>query len=128
MKKLTLLCCFFAGLATTGICQTNNLFKNDIPEKAKSLQRILALTNTQTAQLTGILTQSSQQIEKLAATDKGDINKLIAAIGPLRNTTFHKIMLLLTPQQAARFDKFIKRINSLGNGRWEDSFAFSKGL
>ena len=119
MKNLILICCLFAGIAATA--QVKSI--SDPQEKAKGLQEQLKLTDKQTAEVATIYKESSEKFEKIKAVDKGNTNKIAKDIAPLRAATIKKIKSLLTPAQAAKYDKLVKESTTAAGSGWSDGWS-----
>lgn len=111
MKRFLFLFYIFIGITKVGLSQTNQLTDKDFFEKAKRLQKLLSLTNVQTNKLAAIFKDASQKFERLKINGSGNVNKLTAAIAPLRTQTINKINVVLTPEQEVKFDKLIREID-----------------
>jgi protein CpxP len=124
MKKLLLICCLFIGFTTAGLAQGKHPNVTDPAEKAKGLQKELALNDRQTEKIAAIYKESAHKFDEIKAKEHGDTNKMLADITPLRATTIRKIKALLTAHQAAKYDKLIKQGNSSStNGGWSDGWS-----
>jgi len=117
MKKLLFLCCLFVGLATVKAQSTT-----DPAEKAKGLQKQLKLSDVQTTKVAAIYKESSEKFEKIKVAEKGNTNKMTAAIAPLRSATIKKIKAVLTPKQSVEYDKLLKDPKNVGGG-WSDGWS-----
>ena len=124
MKKILLICCLFIGLTTVVRAQANHPAVTDPAEKAKGLQKELKLTDHQTAKVTVIYQESAQKFDKIKKDENGNTNKMLVDIRPLRIATIKKIKAVLTPGQAAKYDKMIKGTNNAAlNGGWSDGWS-----
>jgi hypothetical protein len=118
MKKFLLLFYFFIGYVTFGYCQNNAPAANDLYQKAVVLQKKLRLTNEQTGKIAAIFRESSIKLQKVITDQRGDTNKILAAISPLRTETIKKILLLLTPEQATKFKRLVSDLSSPNGDQW----------
>lgn len=124
MKKLLVICCLALLSATAVNAQTKQTVSPDPLNKAKDLQKQLKLTDSQTLKIASIYDDSSKQFEKIKVAEKGNTNKMMADIKPLRVSTINKIKAVLTPSQAAKYDTMVKtsRDSNGGNG-WSDGWS-----
>jgi protein CpxP len=118
MKKFLLLLYFFAGCPVICFCQTKNGSNDEFFRKAAVLQKQLGLSNGQTSQITAIFRESSAEFQKIITNEHGDTEKILAAIGPLRAATLKKIIFLLTPVQAAKFNRLVAELTSPNGDQW----------
>jgi Spy/CpxP family protein refolding chaperone len=124
MKKILLMCCLFIGFTAASFAQTK--VAPDPEAKAKGLQKELKLTDKQTEKIAAIYQQSSEKFAKIKEKQHGDTNKMLTDIGPLRAETIKKIKGLLTPAQAAKYDKLVKQTgNSTLNSGWSGGWGAS---
>lgn len=124
MKKLLLMFCLFIGLAATGYSLGNSPDLPDPLKKAKGLQKELKLTDAQTTKIAAIYKESAEKFEKIKADEHGNTNKMLPAITPLRKSTIKKIKAVLTPDQAAKYEKLVNQTNkSVSNGGWSDGWS-----
>ena len=65
MKRLLLLCCLLVGLTSAGYSQTVKKAITNPEEKAKSLQKELKLTDSQTSKIAVVYKESSEKFDKL---------------------------------------------------------------
>jgi protein CpxP len=121
MKKITLMLCLFLGLTIVANAQTHPTNADPI-KKAKELQQKLKLTDAQTTKIAAIYTDSEQKFEKIKVAEKGNNDKMLVAIRPLRQENIKKIKAVLTPAQAAKYEKMVnsKDKESLG---WSDGWS-----
>ena len=123
MKRILPICFLLIGLTSANYAQTNRPGTTDPVEKAKSLQKELKLTDSQTAKIAAIYKESAEKFEKIKAQEHGNTNKMLVTIRPLRTATIKKIKGVLTPAQAVKYDKLIKD-NKGGNGNgWSDGWS-----
>jgi periplasmic protein CpxP/Spy len=125
MKKILLMCCLFIGSIAAVNAQTNHAATSADPkEKAIGLKKQLKLSDKQTTKIAAIYKESAEEYDKIKAEDKGNTNKMLQAVGPLRAATIKKIKKVLTPTQAVKFDKLIKDSKkSSSNGGWSDGWS-----
>jgi protein CpxP len=123
MKKILLICCLFIGLTSATFAQTH-LTGANAEEKAKGLQKELKLTDGQTTKIAAIYKESAEKFDKIKEKEHGNTNKMTEAVRPLRTATVKKIKGVLTPHQAAKYDKLINDPKSKGSG-WSDGWSSS---
>lgn len=123
MKKIVLICCLFFGIAIVGRAQTKLV--TDPVEKAKGLQKQLNLSEKQTETVTVIYKESVKEFDKIKVKEHGNTNKMLADVKPLREGTIKKIKGVLTPVQAAKYDKMVKDSKNAKsiNGGWSDGWS-----
>lgn len=121
MKRILLLCCLFVGLTAASYSQTKTT--TDPVEKAKGLQKELKLTDAQTQKVAAVYKESSEKFDKIKVADKGNTDKIMKDIGPLRTETIKKIKGILTPTQAANYDKLIKENKGGKSNGWSDGWS-----
>jgi periplasmic protein CpxP/Spy len=123
MKRILLLCCLFIGLTAASYSQTTKKTTTDPVEKAKSLQKELKLSDNQTSKIAAVYKESSEKFDKIKAADKGNTDKMMKDIGPLRTATIKKIKTILTPTQAVNYDKLIKENKGGKSNGWSDGWS-----
>jgi Spy/CpxP family protein refolding chaperone len=123
MKRILLLCCLFIGLTAASYSQTTKKTTTDPVEKAKSLQKELKLTDEQTTKVAAVYKESSEKFDKIKVADKGNTDKMMKDIGPLRTSTINQIKAILTPAQAASYDKLIKENKGGKSNGWSDGWS-----
>jgi protein CpxP len=123
MKRILLLCCLFVGLTAASYAQTTKKTTTDPVEKAKSLQKELKLSDNQTSKIAAVYKESSEKFDKIKAADKGNTDKMMKDIGPLRTETIKKIKTILTPTQATNYDKLIKENKGGKSNGWSDGWS-----
>ena len=123
MKKILLMCFLLVGITSVNYAQTNKPTTTDPAEKAKSLQKELKLTDSQTAKITTIYQESAQKFDKIKKDENGNSDKMLVAIRPLRMATIKKIKNVLTPTQGVKYDKLIKDTKSGGGNGWSDGWS-----
>ncbi|MET3978592.1 Spy/CpxP family protein refolding chaperone [Mucilaginibacter sp. UYP25] len=121
MKKLMLIICMFFGLTVAANAQTK-VSTADPVVKAKELQGKLKLTDAQTTKIAAIYQESAQKFEKIKAEQKGNNDKMLVAIRPLRATTIQKIKAVLTPAQKVNYEKMVKGSSKTSTG-WSDGWS-----
>jgi len=115
MKKLLLVCCIVLGVSTLSRAQGGGgggRPQMSPADQAARLKTSLALTDDQTAKITAIYTAQAASRDSLtkAGADR-------SAMRPLMTATTAKIKAVLTPDQAAEFDKQqAARMNRGGGG------------
>lgn len=121
MKRILLICCLFIGL-TAARAQGTHPGVGTPEEKAKGLQKELKLTDKQTDKIAGIYKESAEKFEKIKKDEKGNTDKMVVAVRPLREATIKKIKAVLTPVQVAKYDRLVKDTKGGGNG-WSDGWS-----
>jgi protein CpxP len=98
MKKIMLICVFLLGIAAVSRAQGGQ--RRTPEERAKMLQTQLKLSDDQTAKITAIYTTMTKSVDSLrtAGADR-------AAFTPLMQAANDKVQAILTPDQAAAFQK-----------------------
>jgi len=123
MKKLLLICGLFIGMTTALIAQPKKVVTDPV-EKAKGLQKELNLSARQTEKVTDIYKESVEKFDKIKVKEKGNTNKMLADVKPLRAETIKKIKSVLTPEQVIKYQKLIKDSQKEGlNGGWSDGWS-----
>lgn len=125
MKKLLLICSLFIGLATLSYAQSVAVTGSPV-EKAKLLQKQLKLTDLQTTKIAAIYKGSAEQFDKIKANAKGNNEKMMVAIKPLRAATITKIKAVLKPRQAAAYDKLVAASAAGSDTGWSDGWSATK--
>ena len=121
MKKILFICCLLAGISSAAWAQVKST--TDPNEKAKGLQKQLKLTEAQTTKVEAIYKESAEKFEKIKEAKKGNTDKMMADIGPLRKATIKKIKTVLTPKQKAKYDKLINDTHATGGNGWSDGWS-----
>jgi protein CpxP len=121
MKKIMLMCCLFLGLTVAANAQSRP-GTTDPVEKAKELQQQLKLTDAQTAKIAAIYTESAQKFDKIKVAQKGNNDKMLVAIRPLRATTVKKIKAVLTTAQVTKYEKMVSGKDKASTG-WSDGWS-----
>ena len=122
MKKLMLICGLFIAITTASWAQPK--VAADPVEKAKGLQKQLKLSDKQTEKVTVIYKESVAKFDEIKVKEKGNTNKMMADVAPLRVATIKKIKGVLTPKQAVKYEKLIKDSKSSSlNGGWSDGWT-----
>ncbi|HEY0244269.1 MAG TPA: hypothetical protein VGC01_01790 [Mucilaginibacter sp.] len=98
MKKLLLMCCVLVGISAVSHAQGRQ--QRSPADQAAALKTSLALTDDQTAKITAIYTAQAKTTDSLRAAGADR-----AAMAPVRTATMAKVKAVLTPDQAAAFDK-----------------------
>jgi len=123
MKKLLLICGLFIGMTTALIAQPKKIVTDPV-EKAKGLQKELNLSTRQTEKVTDIYKESVEKFDKIKVKEKGNTNKMLADVRPLRAATIKKIKSVLTPGQVIKYEKLVKDSQKEGlNGGWSDGWS-----
>jgi len=101
MRKILLTCCLLLGIATLSRAQGGGQ-RMSPEDRAKNLQTQLKLTDDQTAKVTVIYKAQMAKVDSLrnAGADRSSFR-------PLMQATNDQIKALLTPEQAAAFQKMM---------------------
>jgi len=121
MKKILLICCLVIGI-TAARAQGTHPTMGTPEEKAKALKKELKLTDKQTEKIAAIYKESTEKFEKIKKEEHGNTDKMVVAVRPLREATVKKIKAVLTPAQAAKYEKLVKDTKGGGNG-WSDGWS-----
>jgi protein CpxP len=106
MKKLLLVCCFLIGF--TAITRAQGGGQRMTPEdRAKMMQTNLKLTDDQTAKVTAIFKVQAAKMDSVRTAANGDRDAMRTAMGPIRKATNDQIKAILTPDQAAAYQKMM---------------------
>jgi protein CpxP len=100
MKKFLLMCCFLVGITAVSRAQGGQRMSPE--ERAKALQTQLKLTDDQTTKITAIYVASAKSVDSLR-TAGGDRS----AFRPIMQAANDKVKALLTPEQAAAYQKMM---------------------
>jgi len=104
MRKILLMCCLFLGIAAVSRAQGGG--QRMTPEdRAKNLQTQLKLTDDQTAKVLVIYKTQATKRDSIRTAANGDRDAMRAAMMPLMQSTNAQIKALLTPDQAAAYQK-----------------------
>jgi protein CpxP len=104
MRKIMLLCCFLLGITAVSRAQGGG-GRMSPEDRAKQLQTQLKLTDDQTAKITAIYTAQSAKRDSIRTAANGDRDAMMQAMRPLMQATNDKIKAILTPDQAAAYQK-----------------------
>jgi len=102
MKKLILVCLFAIGISAVGFAQ-----QKPPAERAASLKAGLNLTDDQTAKVTAIYIKQDFRTDSLKKLDSSDIGAIMKKMLPIIMASNDKIMAILTPEQAAKYQPVI---------------------
>jgi len=121
MKKLMLMCCFLIGFtAITRAQGGGGGMRMSAEDRAKQLQTQLKLTDDQTAKITDIYKAQRTKMDSIRTASNGDRDAMRSAMMPLMKTTNDQVKAILTPDQAAAFDKMqqerMQRMQQGGGG------------
>jgi protein CpxP len=106
MRKFLLMCCFLVGI--TAICRAQGGGMRMSPEdRAKQMQTQLKLTDDQTAKITTIFKTQATKMDSIRTATNGDRSAMRTAMGPLRTASNDQIKAILTPDQAAAYQKMM---------------------
>jgi protein CpxP len=98
MKKLLLMCCVVMGISAASHAQGRQQMSP--ADRAAQLKTSLALTDDQTTKITAIYAAQTKSMDSLRSAG-GDMS----AMRPMMTATNAKVKAVLTPDQAAAFDK-----------------------
>ncbi len=100
MKKILLMCCFLVGI--TAVSRAQGGQRRTPEERAKMLQTQLKLTDDQTAKITAIYVAQTAKMDSVrnAGGDR-------SAMMPLMQAANDRIKAILTPDQAAAYQKMM---------------------
>lgn len=114
MKKIMLICCLMLGI--TAVSRAQGGQRRSPEERAKALQTQLKLSDDQTAKITALYTAQTAKVDSVrnAGGDR-------SAFRPIMEATNEKIKAILTPEQAAAYQKMMdemraRRQNGGGGG------------
>ena len=117
MKKILLVFCLLAGVTLVCNAQHRESAKIDSKGKAQELQKVLKLNQDQTTKVAEIYSGSFAQFEKIREKDKGNMDKIMLDLQPLKTQTFAKIRTVLDKGQVANYNNWLKQISD-PNGGW----------
>ena len=112
MKKILLIVLLAISVSAAGFAQSNNAGVNRTAARpGQSLKNLLSLTNEQEKKVAAIYAGQANAIKSLMAAAKSgkDRNAVMAGLIKLMNEADVKINAILTPVQAAKFQKMIDR-------------------
>lgn len=107
MKKILLMCCFLLGITAMSYAQGGGRQRMSPEDRAKQLQTQLKLTDDQTAKVTAIFKTQAAKMDSIRTAANGDRDAMRTAMGPLRTATNDQIKAILTPDQAAVYQKMM---------------------
>lgn len=99
MKKMMMICLFLLGITAVSHAQGRRMSTED---RVKQLKTDLKLTDDQVAKATVIYDAQTKSIDSLRSAG-GDRS----AFRPIMQATNDKVKAILTPEQAATFDKMM---------------------
>lgn len=101
MRKILLTCCLLLGIVTLSRAQGGGM-RMSPEDRAKNLQTQLKLSDDQTAKVTAIFKAQMTKIDSVrnAGGDR-------SAFMPIMQATNTKIKAILTPEQAAAYQKMM---------------------
>jgi Spy/CpxP family protein refolding chaperone len=100
MKKFLLMCCFVIGITAVSRAQGGQRMSPE--DRAKQIQTQLKLSDDQTAKITALYKIQQTKMDSLRSAG-GDR----AAARPIMEATNEKVKAILTPDQAAAFQKMM---------------------
>ncbi len=104
MKKFLLMCCILLGISAVSRAQGGG-GRMSPEDRAKNLQTQLKLTDDQTAKITAILKTQATKRDSIRTASNGDRQAMMQAMMPLMKDSNDKIKAILTPDQAAAYQK-----------------------
>src|ERR1700743_1497695 len=117
MRKFLLMCCLFLGITAVSRAQGGGQ-RMSPADRAKQMQTQLKLTDDQTAKITAVLQMQSTKMDSVRTAANGDRDAMRAGIMPIRTKANDQIKAILTPDQAAAYQKMMDemRANRGGGG------------
>ena len=110
------MCCFLVGITAVSRAQGGGMRRSP-EEQAKNLQTQLKLTDDQTTKITAIYKDQATKRDSIRTASNGDRQAMMQAMMPLMKSTSDKIKAILTPDQAAAYDKMMQdRMSRMRNG------------
>lgn len=106
MKKIMLMCCFLLGITAVTRAQGGGQ-RMSPADRAKQMQTQLKLTDDQTAKITAILQTQQTKMDSVRTAANGDRDAMRAGMGPIRTSITAQIKAVLTPDQAAAYQKMM---------------------
>jgi periplasmic protein CpxP/Spy len=117
MKKLLLMCCLLLGITAISRAQGGGGMRMSPEDRAKQLQTQLKLNDDQTSKITAIYKAQVPKTDSVRTASNGDRNAMMQGMMPIMKETTDKIKAVLTPDQAAAYDKMIQeRMNRMKSG------------
>ncbi|MDB5133173.1 MAG: hypothetical protein JWR02_2922 [Mucilaginibacter sp.] len=104
MKKILLMCCFLVGITAVSRAQGGGQ-RLSPADQAKQMQTQLKLTDDQTAKITAILQTQATKMDSVRTAANGDRDAMRAGMTPFRTAASAQIKAILTPDQAAAYQK-----------------------
>jgi Spy/CpxP family protein refolding chaperone len=104
MKKFLLMCCILLGISAVSRAQGGG-GRMSPEDRAKQMQTSLKLSDDQTAKITAILKVQATKMDSVRTAANGDRDAMRSAMGPIRTNTNTQIKAVLTPDQAAAYQK-----------------------
>ena len=98
------MCCFLLGISAVSRAQGGGQ-RMSPADRAKQMQTQLTLTDDQTAKITAILQTQATKRDSIRTASNGDRDAMMAAMRPLMQSTNAQIKAILTPDQAAAYQK-----------------------
>ncbi|GAC1305053.1 MAG: hypothetical protein NVSMB24_13440 [Mucilaginibacter sp.] len=105
MKKILLMCCFLVGI--TAVSRAQGGQRMSPADRAKQMQTQLKLTDDQTAKITAILQTQATKMDSVRTAANGDRDAMRAGMAPFRTAASAQIKAILTPDQAAAYQKML---------------------
>jgi len=105
MKKIMLICCLLLGI--TAVTRAQGGQRMSPADRAKQMQTQLKLTDDQTAKITSILQTQQTKMDSVRTAANGDRDAMRAGMGPIRTAITAQIKAVLTPDQAAAYQKMM---------------------
>ncbi len=116
MKKLILMLCFVAGIASLSKAQ-GGYQRRSPEEQAKQLQTQLKLSDDQTTKITSIMQMQSTKMDSIRTAANGDRDVMRSGMTSVRQAMMPKIKAILTAEQVTAYEKMqADRMSRMQNG------------
>src|ERR1700742_4753825 len=115
MKKFLLMCCILLGISAVSRAQGGG-GRMSPEDRAKQMQTQLKLTDDQTAKITAVLKTQATKMDSVRTAANGDRDAMRSAMGPIRTATTTQIKAILTPDQAAAYQKMMDEMRARMQG------------
>lgn len=108
MKKVMLVCAFVLGVSAVSFAQGPPRRTPD-EQVAQLKTQITGITDAQAAKLKLVYESQAKKRDSLMAKANGDIQSVMPEFQKMRETNAAQVKAILTPEQAAAFDKLPQR-------------------
>jgi protein CpxP len=115
MKKLMLICLFLLGITAVSHAQGGGQRMNPA-DRAKQMQTSLKLTDDQTAKITAVLQMQATKMDSVRTAANGDRDAMRSGMMPIRTKANDQIKAILTPDQAAAYQKMMDDMRAQRGG------------